>query len=91
MTTMLRVRHPDGALCEAAGDDIVVYLPDPESLHLLDRTAGLLWQLAHGSTGAEVSAALEQHFAGSPRLRADVERSLADMLERGLLVASGTR
>jgi hypothetical protein len=79
------IRHPDGVVMEPTGDGLVVYLPSPESLHLLDGPAALVWVLADGRSPADVCSAVAARFPGTPRLPEDVVRTLDDMVERGLL------
>jgi|GEM_PF-4572144 len=82
----VRHHHPEGVVAEPTGDGLVLYLPFPESLHLLDPSAALVWQLADGRSPADVSSAVAGRFPGTPRLLEDVVRTLDDMVERGLLI-----
>jgi hypothetical protein len=85
------LEHAADALVEPAGEHLVVYLPDPESLHLLDAPARLVWELADGRSCAEVCDVLVARFPGTPSVPDEAMDTLRGLLDRGLLTASPPR
>lgn len=79
------LRHPDGVLVEDVGDAVVLFVPEPEALHLLDGPAALVWRLAEARTMRGVYDILVRTFPDVSTLRDDVEKTVTDMLGRGLL------
>ena len=79
------LRHPDGALVEVTGDAVVVFVPVPESLHLLDGPAALVWQYADGRTPDEICAVLGARFPDAEDLERDVHATVAELARRGVL------
>jgi hypothetical protein len=78
--------HPDAVLEEPVGEEVVVYVADPESLHLLDGPAHLVWRLAQDRTLDSLVAALSEQFPGQPDLPAEVAAAVDLLLAKGLLV-----
>jgi hypothetical protein len=79
--------HPAGVLEERVGDDVVVYVADPESLHLLDGPAHLVWRLARNRSVDALVATLTEQFPGQPGLPGEVAAAVDLFLAKGLLVA----
>jgi hypothetical protein len=80
------LRHPGAALFEETGESVVVFVPEPESLHLLDGPAALVWRLADGRTTDEVAALLEARFPTAEDLDRDVRVTVAELARRGVLL-----
>jgi hypothetical protein len=85
------LRHPVGALVEHAGESLVVFVPEPESLHLLDGPAALIWQLADGCTIDEVAAVLGAQFPAAVDLDRDVRATMAELTGLGVLCQAAER
>jgi hypothetical protein len=79
------LRHPERALVEQAGESVVVFLPEPESMHLLDGPAALVWQHADGRTTDEVCALLRTRFPAAEDLERDVQVTVAELTRLGVL------
>jgi hypothetical protein len=79
------LRHPERALVEQAGESIVVFVPEPESLHLLDGPAALVWQYADGRTSDELCALLRTRFPAAEDLERDVRATVAQLTDLGVL------
>jgi hypothetical protein len=79
------LRHPERALVEQAGESIVVFVPEPESLHLLDGPAALVWQHADGRTDDELCALLQARFPAAEDLERDVRVTVAELTRLGVL------
>ena len=79
------LRHPGGALVEQVGESVVVFVPEPESLHLLDGPAALVWQHADGRTTDELCALLRTRFPAAEDLERDVRVTVAELTRRGVL------
>jgi hypothetical protein len=79
------LRHPDGALVELTGQSVVVFVPAPESLHLLDGPAALVWHHADGRTTDELCAVLRSQFPAAEELERDVRVTVAELTRRGAL------
>jgi hypothetical protein len=80
------LRHPDRVLVEQAGESVVLFVPEPESLHLLDGPAALVWQYADGRTNDELCALLRTRFPAAEDLERDVRVTVAELTRLGVLI-----
>jgi PqqD family protein of HPr-rel-A system len=70
------------------GSEAVLYHPGRHTTHLLNRTARNIWELCDGHhSPTEIEAALRARFnvPGSRDLRQDLDGTLRDFLEKGLV------
>ena len=69
------------------GDDIVVIRDDGLSVHVLNKTAGHIWEMCNGDCGPdEISASLCERFEVTfGEASADVKDIIGKMEETGLL------
>lgn len=73
--------HPGGLIVERLGDETLIYNPATDHAHTLDPAAAVIW----GSAAVATDAAAIAASSGLPL--ATVEDTLADLADRGLLVA----
>jgi hypothetical protein len=87
----LPVRRTDVVLVDDGSASMLV-APDQHDTHVLNPTARAIWELCDGVTlPAEMIAAICEVFAVShERASADVERTLGQLTETGLVVWSRT-
>ena len=72
------------------GEDISLYDPQTEQVTVLNGTASDIWRLADGSyTLQEITELLASSYGVSPdTIAADVEKTVAELSEAGLLESS---
>lgn len=75
-------------LLQEVGEEGLLYDREAAQVHVLNRTALLIWKLCDGGHGPEaITIKLVEAFTGAEasRVRGDVDRVLADFSTRGLL------
>jgi PqqD family protein of HPr-rel-A system len=89
MTTMTdyRMVQAEEILSRKIGDEVVVLKDDGLELHMLNRTAALIWEMCNGeNTAKEIAAVLCERFPVSPEeANADVKETLEKLADLGLL------
>ena len=81
-------RRRSDVVCQAAGDETLLYDPIGDTVHVLNSTALAVWELCDGlHTPAEIEAALRVRFTGTEGLdlSGDVQTTLARFQAEGLL------
>jgi len=80
-------RRPE-VICQPAGEEMLLYDPVADAVHVLNCTALAVWELCDGQhTTGDIVAYLRTHFAGTPgrNLIQDVQDVL-HILEREYLI-----
>lgn len=90
MTTSLRSGRParkPGIWVRRAGDEIIVYDPEKESINVLNSSALAIWELCDGQTLPEemIEAICDLSKLHPDVITEDVQRILAEFDEKGLL------
>jgi hypothetical protein len=82
-----RVRHAPGTASRAAGNELVVVLPERGKFLVLNNTGAQLWRMVDGQRSlADIAQALAVEWQIEPlRAEADVLRLAGHLLERGAL------
>ena len=85
-----RPRRKDIFLSKELGDETVLYTSDGKTIHILNATARVVWELCDGEhTAAEMGEAVRRRFAISEEesvdVAADIQKVLATFAEKGLL------
>ena len=78
----------EGFLREDLGDEILLCDTDSQVIHVLNRTAQLIWELCDGKhSTAEIESALRSRFSMTAErdLKADIQDTLRVFAEKGLL------
>jgi len=81
------LKNPE-VLFKELGSEAVLYHPGRHTTHLLNRTARTIWELCDGHhSSIEIEEALRTRFnvPASRSLRQDLEVTLRDFLEKGLV------
>lgn len=70
-----------------AGEEVMVVQVDRDEIHRLNRTAGLILDLCKGRSAEELVHEMQALYPGvaAEDLRTDVEETLADLVEKGVL------
>ena len=86
-----RITRAEEAIWRRVGDDIVVIKDDGLSTHVLNKTAGFIWELCDGTLGIDdISARLCERFDVSlNEARADVEEFIKKLTTIGLMYQMG--
>ena len=80
-------KRSEEIVCKSAGEETLLYDPSTDSIHILNPTALLVWQLCDGRhSPAEIEVILRDRFAGTARrdVAADVTSTLALLETEGL-------
>jgi len=88
MSEISLLRNP-AVLEQDLGEELLLYQADGEDVHVLNATGRAVWRLCDGQRSLEeIAAALPLHFAqaGGRDIVADVQRMIAGLRERQLLV-----
>ena len=83
------LRQP-GVLQRNMGAETILYTDQMDAVHVLNRTARLIWSLCDGNhTLADLEQAVRAKFAVREQydLLPDIRQALAILLEKGLIVA----
>ena len=76
-------------LSKGLGDEVVLYSKDGKTIHVLNRTAHMIWELCDGQHSAQdmekVLRANFQLLDPQPDIAGDIARSLQLLLDAGLL------
>jgi hypothetical protein len=81
------VREP-GIIVQDVGDETVLYSAERKAIHILNPTAGRIWELCDGEhTLADMDKALRASFsiAGEHDVMGDIWRTLEVLADKGLL------
>ena len=81
--------HLSGTHEYRLGDELLVYVPNSQTAHALNRSAVAIWQLCDGiRTAEDISRELGQ-WLGRPgeALLPDTQRGIAELFDLGLLEA----
>jgi hypothetical protein len=90
-------RRIDGVMSKALGNETLLYWADGKRIHVLNRTARMIWELCDGQhTVQEIEQFIRREFqmpdpqtAGSQTdVASDIQRSLQTFVDAGLLVPS---
>jgi hypothetical protein len=86
-----RITRAEEAIWRRIGDDIVVIKDDGLSTHVLNKTAGFIWELCDGTHSIDdISALLCERFDVSiNEARADVEELTNKLTELGIMYQMG--
>lgn len=82
-----RPRHRDTLAVEEVEEDLLVYDPVKDQVHLLNVTASAIWELCDGTrTVSEIARELgERVVSGDHDIIKDVECTLGEFREKGLV------
>ncbi len=82
-----RPRRRDTLAAEEIEEDLLLYDPDRDLVHLLNVTALAIWELCDGTrTTQEIARELEKLVSsGDHDIGKDVERTLGELREKGLI------
>jgi hypothetical protein len=86
-----RITRAEDVIWRRVGDDIVVIKDDGLSTHVLNKTAGFIWELCDGILGIDdISARLCERFDVSfDEARADIEELIKKLTEIGIMCRMG--
>jgi hypothetical protein len=81
------VAQTENVISRRIGDDIVVIKDDGLSTHVLNKTAGFIWELCDGKNGIdEITARLCERFEVSiEEARADVQEIIGKLIQVGIM------
>ncbi|MCP4548627.1 MAG: PqqD family protein, partial [bacterium] len=85
-----RPRRRSGVRAKDVGGETILYDTDREAIHVLNATAGVVWELCDGSHSVEeIAGRLAEAFEATDDAGLDVESDVVDVLatlaKRGLL------
>jgi hypothetical protein len=84
----------DGVLSKALGDETLLYWADGKALHVLNRTALVIWELCDGQhTVQEMENVIRAKFqVADPQadIAGDIDRTLQTFIAAGLLEGSAS-
>ena len=81
------IAQTENVISRRIGDDIVVIKDDGLSTHVLNKTAGFIWELCDGKNGIdEITARLSERFEVSfEEANADVRELIGKLIEGGIM------
>jgi hypothetical protein len=82
-------RRKEGLVLRKLGDDAIVYNPETQKVHVLNRTSLIIWDHCTGDCSlATIEQAIREkfHVEGSVNIQSDIEETLTMFSSEGLLV-----
>jgi hypothetical protein len=82
-----RIAHAEDVIWRRIGDDVVVIKDDGQSIHVLNKTAALIWEICDGMCGInEITTRLCERFDVSfEDAYADVKEIIEKLTQAGIM------
>jgi len=84
-----RPRVKDGVTVQGLGDEVMLYDPEKDNIHVLNNTACSIWNLCDGQhTIDEILTNMKKEFPDVPQseLKEDIENTVEELKKKQLLV-----